>query len=95
MSDYTEKNSNLIPQIDIPCFAWNSQAEQGFLFFKAKSLCICKDKTYTQRKITAHHVPNEKKHLLSPFDAEKADVFLSEAGTISLPLPISVSVLFC
>ena len=38
MSDYTEKNSNLIPQIDIPCFAWNSQAEQGFLFFKAKSL---------------------------------------------------------
>ena len=38
MSDYTEKNSNLIPQIDIPCFAWNSQAEQGLLFFKAKSL---------------------------------------------------------
>ena len=38
LSDYTEKNSNLIPQIDIPCFAWNSQAEQGFLFFKAKSL---------------------------------------------------------
>ena len=38
MSDYTEKNSNLIPKIDIPCFAWNSQAEQGFLFFKAKSL---------------------------------------------------------
>ena len=37
----------------------------------------------------------EKKHLLSPFHAEKADVFLSEAGTISLPLPISVSVLFC
>mgnify|MGYP007129888502 FL=1 len=42
-------------------------------------LCICKDKTYTQRKITALHVPNVKK----------------EAGTISLPLPISVSVLFC
>jgi hypothetical protein len=40
LSDYTEKNSNLIPQIDIPCFAWNSQAEQGFLFFKAKSLMI-------------------------------------------------------
>ena len=40
MSDYTEKNSNLIPQIDIPCFAWNSQAEQGFLFFKAKSLAV-------------------------------------------------------
>ena len=40
LSDYTEKNSNLIPQIDIPCFAWNSQAEQGFLFFKAKSLTI-------------------------------------------------------
>ena len=58
-------------------------------------LCICKDKTYTQRKITAHHVPNEKKHLLSPFDAEKSDALLSEAGTISLPLPISVSVLFC
>ena len=38
MSDYTEKNSNLIPKIDIPCFAWNSQAEQGLLFFKAKSL---------------------------------------------------------
>ena len=38
LSDYTEKNSNLIPQIDIPCFAWNSQAEQGLLFFKAKSL---------------------------------------------------------
>ena len=38
MSDYTEKNSNLIPRIDIPCFAWNSQAEQGLLFFKAKSL---------------------------------------------------------
>ena len=38
MSDYTEKSSNLIPKIDIPCFAWNSQAEQGFLFFKAKSL---------------------------------------------------------
>ena len=36
-----------------------------------------------------------KKHLLSPFDAEKADALLSEAGTISLPLPISVSVLFC
>jgi hypothetical protein len=40
LSDYTEKNSNLIPQIDIPCFAWNSQAEQGFLFFKAKSLLL-------------------------------------------------------
>ena len=40
MSDYTEKNSNLIPQIDIPCFAWNSQAEQGLLFFKAKSLIL-------------------------------------------------------
>ena len=40
MSDYTEKNSNLIPKIDIPCFAWNSQAEQGLLFFKAKSLTI-------------------------------------------------------
>ena len=40
MSDYTEKNSNLIPKIDIPCFAWNSQAEQGLLFFKAKSLHI-------------------------------------------------------
>jgi len=40
LSDYTEKNSNLIPQIDIPCFAWNSQAEQGFLFFKAKSLIL-------------------------------------------------------
>ena len=40
LSDYTEKNSNLIPKIDIPCFAWNSQAEQGFLFFKAKSLDI-------------------------------------------------------
>ena len=40
MSDYTEKNSNLIPKIDIPCFAWNSQAEQGLLFFKAKSLNI-------------------------------------------------------
>ena len=40
LSDYTEKNSNLIPQIDIPCFAWNSQAEQGFLFFKAKSLSL-------------------------------------------------------
>ena len=40
MSDYTEKNSNLIPKIDIPCFAWNSQAEQGLLFFKAKSLDI-------------------------------------------------------
>ncbi|EEU98430.1 hypothetical protein ROSINTL182_09701 [Roseburia intestinalis L1-82] len=39
LSDYTEKNSNLIPKIDIPCFAWNSQAEQGLLFFKAKSLC--------------------------------------------------------
>ena len=39
--------------------------------------------------------PTKKKHLLSPFDAEKADVFLSEAVTISLPLPISVSVLFC
>jgi len=38
LSDYTEKNSNLIPKIDIPCFAWNSQAEQGLLFFKAKSL---------------------------------------------------------
>ena len=38
LSDYTEKNSNLIPRIDIPCFAWNSQAEQGLLFFKAKSL---------------------------------------------------------
>ena len=38
MKYYTEKNSNLIPQIDIPCFAWNSQAEQGLLFFKAKSL---------------------------------------------------------
>ena len=38
LSDYTEKSSNLIPKIDIPCFAWNSQAEQGFLFFKAKSL---------------------------------------------------------
>ena len=42
LSDYTEKNSNLIPQIDIPCFAWNSQAEQGFLFFKAKSLGLTK-----------------------------------------------------
>ena len=40
MSDYTEKNSNLIPKIDIPCFAWNSQAEQGLLFFKAKSLAV-------------------------------------------------------
>ena len=40
MSDYTEKNSNLIPKIDIPCFAWNSQAEQGLLFFKAKSLLV-------------------------------------------------------
>jgi hypothetical protein len=38
LSDYTEKKSNLIPKIDIPCFAWNSQAEQGLLFFKAKSL---------------------------------------------------------
>ena len=38
LSDYTEKNSNLIPKIDIPCFTWNSQAEQGLLFFKAKSL---------------------------------------------------------
>ena len=28
----------MIPKIDIPCFAWNSQAEQGLLFFKAKSL---------------------------------------------------------
>lgn len=42
MSDYTEKNSNLIPKIDIPCFAWNSQAEQGLLFFKAKSLLFDK-----------------------------------------------------
>ena len=40
LSDYTEKNSNLIPKIDIPCFAWNSQAEQGLLFFKAKSLTL-------------------------------------------------------
>ena len=45
LSDYTEKNSNLIPQIDIPCFAWNSQAEQGFLFFKAKSLSYFHGKT--------------------------------------------------
>ena len=42
LSDYTEKNSNLIPKIDIPCFAWNSQAEQGLLFFKAKSLSYFK-----------------------------------------------------
>ncbi|EEV01507.1 hypothetical protein ROSINTL182_06536 [Roseburia intestinalis L1-82] len=40
LSDYTEKNSNLIPKIDIPCFTWNSQAEQGLLFFKAKSLLL-------------------------------------------------------
>ena len=48
MSDYTEKNSNLIPQIDIPCFAWNSQAEQGFLFFKAKSLFMNNVKVQTK-----------------------------------------------
>ena len=48
MSDYTEKNSNLIPQIDIPCFAWNSQAEQGFLFFKAKSLGQLEVGTYIE-----------------------------------------------
>ena len=47
LSDYTEKNSNLIPKIDIPCFAWNSQAEQGFLFFKAKSL-------FAQPIVTSH-----------------------------------------
>ncbi|EEU98772.1 hypothetical protein ROSINTL182_09344 [Roseburia intestinalis L1-82] len=45
LSDYTEKNSNLIPKIDIPCFAWNSQAEQGLLFFKAKSLKVIYFKT--------------------------------------------------
>lgn len=36
VSFYNGLNSN--PKIDIPCFAWNSQAEQGLLFFKAKSL---------------------------------------------------------
>ncbi|MVQ44492.1 hypothetical protein GCK47_01890 [Roseburia intestinalis] len=51
LSDYTEKNSNLIPQIDIPCFAWNSQAEQGFLFFKAKSLIISKKEIMCKKKM--------------------------------------------
>ena len=52
LSDYTEKNSNLIPKIDIPCFAWNSQAEQGFLFFKAKSLI--RQSFYFSRYILIH-----------------------------------------
>ena len=61
------------------------------------SFCCVFVKTRLARngKLLLTMFPTKKKHLLSPFDAEKADVFLSEAGTISLPLPISVSVLFC
>ena len=54
MSDYTEKNSNLIPKIDIPCFAWNSQAEQGLLFFKAKSLIPLSPSSVNQSNSCKH-----------------------------------------
>ena len=70
LSDYTEKNSNLIPQIDIPCFAWNSQAEQGFLFFKAKSLgkpkvAIDYNALFVRmvKKYNKHHKDNPLPHI--------------------------------
>ena len=69
MSDYTEKNSNLIPQIDIPCFAWNSQAEQGFLFFKAKSLPLCLDHHRQLLKIMSmNHYDLEENSRMEMYD---------------------------
>ena len=65
MSDYTEKNSNLIPKIDIPCFAWNSQAEQGLLFFKAKSLIFIFNATFSALFLSALHAQTDPDGVLS------------------------------
>ena len=46
----------MIPKIDIPCFAWNSQAEQGLLFFKAKSLMTTGNRKMSQREAAVEAV---------------------------------------
>ena len=76
MSDYTEKNSNLIPKIDIPCFAWNSQAEQGLLFFKAKSLQADGSGGVLRQPIKRHTVRCSSTHRIIWHQREYTTLFM-------------------
>ena len=80
MSDYTEKNSNLIPKIDIPCFAWNSQAEQGLLFFKAKSLDAKGKKVTSGNQKIKWTTSNKKVATIS----KSGKITAKKAGTVKI-----------
>jgi len=86
LSDYTEKNSNLIPQIDIPCFAWNSQAEQGFLFFKAKSLKV---HNVSRRQLVAETIVTKLEGIVTGMIGEEGKRYVPYLVSVLLYLGIS------
>ena len=74
----------MIPKIDIPCFTWNSQAEQGLLFFKAKSLLLLKkdmDISELQRIYAGH--PNTKGLAALLEDSSVRTIFLGGLYAVS------------